>query len=449
MDNIFRKNKSIICLGFGALILRIGLTVILLQPHYNVNFDLLRYQDWGRIMYYYGAGDSYTARHLQFGTNPNNQPPGTVYIDSAMYALFQLLIHTPLSITPGLYQLLLKLPSIISDAGIGLCIYFIVLKKTKRSNALLAASLFLFNPVVIYNSAVWGQTDAVNNFLFSLSLLLLFRNKFFLSIFLYTVSLYIKLSLLALFPLLLIIYIRLLKYALTKLLFYFLISACLLFFFTLPVSDNPVLWTTQFFIHNAGGEMPYITNSTFNFWSVLFNPDSFSLVPVSTAVYYGLPLSVWAYILFGVVVIPLFIRLIKSKLFDESVVMETLYIASFAVFLFLPRMHQRYLYPVFPLFATVIGLQKKKYTEYVLLSLLNFINLYIVWHPIDFLPNFMTAIFVHSKIRWGISAFTTLLFVLLYKNIVFNKKRIFLTRYQWIRNISPALEKLRIKKRGK
>lgn len=392
-----------------------------MDPAFKINDDLMRYQDWGRIAYHYGAADTYTDNHLSFGSNPNNQPPGTVYIDLAMYSLYQSIFHPQNESTSNVYAFFLKLPNIIADIFIGGMIYYFVIRNAKRKYALLAASLFLYNPVIIYNSAVWGQTDALNNVFFFASLIFLFAKRYFLSVLMFFLSLYIKLSLLPLFPLLLVILLKKMQFNFIKVFSYIIVSIGILLLFTLPISSDPFSWLIRFFMQNVSGELQYITNYTFNFWSVIFNPDSFALVPLSSDIYFGLPLTTWAYILFATVFIPLLLYTYKQKNLNEAQVMGILFIAAFAVFLFLPRMHQRYIYPAIPLMATYIGLQRKFLLPYILLSTINFINLYVVWHPTDFLPVLFTNFIAHSKIRLGMSIVVVGLFLVIYSEILTKK----------------------------
>jgi len=396
-----------------ALCIRIFLALYLLQPGFSVNDDLLRYQDWGKIAYDHQVSDTYSSKYLTYGTNPNNQPPGTVYIDLSMYSLSQI-VHFFSPQQPDIYPFFLKLPNILADLLIGIMIYYLINKKNKKKYALFGSCLFLLNPVVIYNSAVWGQTDALNNVLFFASLVLLFSNKYFFSILLFFFSLYIKLSLLPLFPLYLLILLKKTQFNLLRSCIYVIVSMAILLLFTLPLSSTPHIWLTQFFIHNSSGELQHIVNYSFNFWSVLFNPDSFSLIPLSSDIYFGLSLATWAYILFTLTYIPLLIYTLKQKRLSDSQVLALLFIAAFATFLLLPRMHQRYIYPVIPLIATYIGIERKNIIPYILLSIVNFINLYVVWHPSDFLPVFFTNIIAHSKIRLGMSVLTVLLFIVMY-----------------------------------
>jgi Gpi18-like mannosyltransferase len=336
-----------------------------------------------------------------------------------MYSVYNALFPNQQN-SQNVYLLFLKLPNIFAEILIGVMIYFAVLVKTKKKYALMSSALFLLNPVVIYNSAVWGQTDGLNNVFFFASLILLLTNRHLLSVCIFFLSLYVKLSLLPLFPLYMLILLKKIGFNIPKAIMYIGVSSIFILLLTLPISTTPHIWLTEFFMKNSAGELQYITNYTFNFWSVLFNPDSFSLVPLSSDVYFGLPLSVWAYILFGMAYIPLFVYIWRQKKLEHSQIYAVLAIAAFAVFLLLPRMHQRYIYPALPLLAVYIGMTRKNLIPYILLSIVNFINLYVVWHPGDFLPIFFTNIIAHSKIRLSMSILTVVIFIFMYIQIIKN-----------------------------
>jgi len=94
-----------------------------------------------------------------------------------------------------------------------------------------------------------------------------------------------------------------------------------------------------------------------------------------------------AYGLFFISVLPLFYMLLKykEKLLTPKKILLLFTIVALCTFLFMPKMHERYLYPVFPLFAAYIFLETKRkvlIVIYLMLSLLHLLNLYIVWHPI-------------------------------------------------------------------
>lgn len=89
----------------------------------------------------------------------------------------------------------LRLPNFIADLLTGYLIYAMVKKYKDEKKALLASSLYLLNPSVLYNGAFWGQMDAINNALFFLGVFLFLYHKKLLSILSLFFSLYIKLTL--------------------------------------------------------------------------------------------------------------------------------------------------------------------------------------------------------------------------------------------------------------
>ena len=67
-----------------------------------------------------------------------------------------------------------------------------------------------------------------------------------------------------------------------------------------------------------------------------------------------------------------------------KVLFSTCLLISFMVFLFLTNMHERYLYPVFPTYCILLGLNSRLFNLkfYFFLSLIHLLNLYNLW----FLP---------------------------------------------------------------
>ena len=84
------------------------------------------------------------------------------------------------------YYLTLKLPSIIADLAIGIFIYRIILSITNSyKRSLFALSIYLFNPVSILLSSIWGQTDSLIAIIALLSFYLLAKKHFAASVILY------------------------------------------------------------------------------------------------------------------------------------------------------------------------------------------------------------------------------------------------------------------------
>ncbi|OGH24837.1 MAG: hypothetical protein A3B47_00035 [Candidatus Levybacteria bacterium RIFCSPLOWO2_01_FULL_39_24] len=108
----------------------------------------------------------------------------------------------------------------------------------------------------------------------------------------------------------------------------------------------------------------------------------------------------------------------KWKINKFALIFILVFFFAFLVFLFLPGMHDRYMYPVFPLLAVAIGLSKQAKTYliiYCLLSLFNLINVVYSWYPIvlDSTSTFY-HIFYGDYFGWIISVLTVLVAVWFY-----------------------------------
>lgn len=417
------------------------------------NPDLLRYRDWATISYLYNFKDPYEGKHLTFGTSPMNMPPGSLYTISLAYRVELIVASALLKIThtqPGqlhwmnseLINGFIRIPNILGDLLTGYLIYLLVKKYNDRKNALIASGLFLFNPSVFYNSSFWGQMDAVNNALFFLALFLYFNGKKFLSLGFIFLSLYVKLTLVFIAAPFLLLTFWLSKHK-KKFLLYLSGIILAILAMTIPVSSAPHVWFYNFLQKNSLGEMNNITSLAFNFWWVIFKPriiigapinafnfseNQFAGSPPSSTVYFGLPLFIWALITMGAVCLPLIkiVLKLKAKILQPDKMFLLFSLLSLLGFLFLPHMHERYLFPFFALMATAIGLTRKYLWIFISISLLNFLNVYIIWHPMLH-PALPYALINSADFQWLISLFTVIFGALLYIGIYKDLKRDSLT----------------------
>lgn len=406
------------------------------------NPDVLRYRDWATISFLYEMEDPYEGRHLTFGISPMNMPPGSLYTVYGMYRLDLIAAKIILKImhvqagslhwmNSALINGFLRIPNILGDLLTGFLIYLLVKKFNNQKNALFASGLFLFNPSVFYNSSFWGQMDAVNNALFFTALFLFFMGRRFLSFLFIFLSLYVKLSLvyLAVPFLLLVFWFEKNK---KRLILYLFGIIFLILLLTLPVSSSPHIWFYNFLQKNSLGEMNNITSLAFNVWWVIFKPaviagdpinafnfseNKFFGSPPSTTIYFGLSLFVWALILMFVVSLPLvkIVSELKTKIFKPGIMFLLLALFSLLGYLVMPHMHERYLFPFFPLMATAIGLTGKYLWTFISISILNFINVYIIWHPM--LQPALPYKLINANFEWAVSVLTVALSVALYMNI--------------------------------
>lgn len=358
--------------------------------------DLGNHTDWGNKFWEYGPKNFYFSGIWKVSWP--NQPPGTMYMwaiiskinSSIQGVLWYCNTHLPLfpsKLIPffqnNLHNALVKIPSVVTDLGIGYLIYLFIgyFKEVKKwQNKLkpeVAAMLFLFNPLVIYNSSIWGQTDSIINFLFLLAIYLyLAKNKLFLSIFFIFLSFYIKASLLIFVPLFaLMIFVReknkknIFISIILNLLFFSLISS--------PFSHGNVFaWVFSLYKDRIlGGQGNMLTGNAFNLWAVIFGID-FSKTDIGY--FWGISYKLWGISLFLVNYLYIIWNFIKKRSREYNLMF---YFALLALssFMFLTNMHERYLYPLFPYLTILTGLGLSGLYLYFGISLLHLINLFNLW----------------------------------------------------------------------
>lgn len=417
------------------LVLGIAILIRILLLFWSVplaiNGDQRRYEDWAQTTHVHGLAATYKGGYNT--TVVNNEPPGTLYIISGTYEVYILLGKMIAKLThtaPGslqfvnsyLLHLLMRLPSVFTDLGMGILAYLLVAKKKDDQRGVLAAGLIVLNPIIFYNSSVWGQTDSLNNFFFLLSLFLAFRKKYIFSILAYACSLYIKLSLLPLLP----FYFVFLFFSSQKqwkpVVIGTLLSVMIVTLATWPISPQPVSWLMTTIPAISHGELRNVTIAAFNFWWVVTcGPITcpHRLAEISDP-FLGLTFNIWGYLLFTLATLPiLYLQIKKSKqLSNPPYLFLAFSLVTIAIFHLLPQMHDRYLYPFFPLFAIAIAFSKKIKSSLILYCFLAFIymgNLIYSEYPTKF-PFFIFYQIIYSNLfRWSLSLLITIVCIIIYQ----------------------------------
>ena len=147
-----------------AILLLVGLLIRLtfayvVLPKSGFESDIGTFTAWALNLAEHGPGTFYATAGFA------DYPPGYLYVLWLVGSVGHLLAplgHTdPVSATAAL----IKLPAIIADLVVGFVLYQLVRswrapRRDARQVALLAAGLYVLNPVSWYDSAIWGQTDA-------------------------------------------------------------------------------------------------------------------------------------------------------------------------------------------------------------------------------------------------------------------------------------------------
>jgi len=371
-----------------ALLFRIVFAFVVWHPDVNSNAD------WGQRYYQYGPDKFFSGDANVWNFTWPNQPPGTIYLYAGIEKVFEgifgffwwLNVNIPLFPSNvisyfelNLYPALLQFPGILADFGIAIIIYKMLKSKEQRTKnkentAKFGALLFLLNPVIWYNSSVWGQTDSIISFLGLLSIYLLLKRRLAFSVLLFILSIYTKISLLIFLPVLLIVALKQ-KYNLFNY-FWTIVSVLLIVgVATLPFSHGePFKWLYYLYKDKVlTNQLQVITANAFNFWGGLTG-----LEWVSHDKLFG-PLSykVWGIILYTFTYIPILRSVWKRQ--DEKSVLWALALVAFSTFMLLTNMHERYLYPFFPIFTIVVAQNRKWLKFYTLVSVISLLNMYHLW----------------------------------------------------------------------
>lgn len=377
------KGKKLLYVLLGVFLLRAVLAFVVWHP------DLYNHVDWGVRFFEYGPGKFFAAETNVWSFTWPNQPPGTIYIFALMRKAFEgvfsffwwLNVTIPafpsnlmLFLETNLYPALLQLPAILADFGIAYIIYRIFKDKRKEKLGRFAALVFLLNPVIWFNSSYWGQTDAVVNFFALLAFFLLLKKKLPFAALSFAASIYIKASLLIFAPIFLVVALRQ-KYKAKQWVKALVLPAGVFGILTLPFSQGePFTWLYNLFVDKVFvQQLQIITANAFNIWAAIagIHEKSHNLI-------LG-PLSYkwWGMILYSLSYLPALYLVYKKQ--DAKSIFWALSIVAFSTFMLLTNMHERYLYPLFPVFTILVAFERRLLGLYAAISALNLLNLYNFW----------------------------------------------------------------------
>ena len=285
------------------------------------------------------------------------------------------------------FQFIFKLPSIFADVGIAYVLYRF-LEGQKAGVRLGAAAVYLLFPPALLMGAIWGQVDSLSVFFLMLSLYWISRDRPMEGAAAYVVGFVIKPQIIAALPFLALWIMRhhppawarrgqsgagapivptiWLKTAAVG----FGVMLLLIFPF---FPDGP--WNFVTHLKDSANVENYRVNSfwAYNFWGMLgfFKSDSTE--------YLGLTYQVWGIALF-VLTTASILFVMRNAEGDWALALGTA-LCLLAFYMFLTRMHERYMFPAFVPFlvACILSRSPVLWAVFVVLSLTQFLNLYQVY----------------------------------------------------------------------
>ncbi len=266
----------------------------------------------------------------------------------------------------------LKLPAILSNVLIAVSIYNLYpyfFRDKKEKLRVLATAVFLLNPAMVYESAVWGQIDLLPVVFLLFSLQLLLKKRIVWAAILFSLVFLSKQTGIVFWPIFLAWIYK--QFDLKKTLQFFLINLVTMFIFYLPFHQPSLTWLFELFQINFNFLAHSVGENTINLWGFLYDFKT-----SSDEVNFGIfSLKIWGYLLFFISMIyPVNILLKRKNTIGSFFVF--LSILSLSDYFFLTRMHERYLIPAI-VFLSLLAFYKRRYlVMLIFFSALQFINLY-------------------------------------------------------------------------
>jgi len=380
-----------------ALLFLTGLVIRLIFSVQIYSGDVNNHVAWGKDILAFGPQGVYERSFEKYGVMTPTYPPIPLFLFTFFYwlfdAVYKIAWNLNLSIKAfpsGLIWFLqdqdtlpafLKIPSILSDLGIAWLVYLFGGKLLGKKASLwpkILAGLVLFNPAFFYNSAFWGQIEAIPIFFLLASFYwLFFRKKEFLPVVFFSLALLTKQTAIIFVPLFALGYWQ--KFGLKKAFSGLLVFLLFFYLLFLPFFKQGNLLSFPFSTYwekiQSGSGSDYVTDHAFNFWVLI---SGLGKISDAKPFWLGIPFRAWGYLFFLIAMITIFGRLC----FKKGKPKDFLFAAGlipFAAFLFLTRMHERYLQPVLPFLLLLVPKNKIYSFSFFFVSCFYLFNLYHNW----------------------------------------------------------------------
>jgi Gpi18-like mannosyltransferase/predicted membrane-bound dolichyl-phosphate-mannose-protein mannosyltransferase len=155
-------------LGLVALLLAVLVAKMVAAPHFGFDTDLGTYIAWALRLADRGPADFYAPNYFC------DYPPGYLYILWLVGSVYK-----GLEIATGgaFAKLIIKMPSLVTDLLTSWLLFSLLRSRVGRRATWVVVLAYTLNPAVIFNSAIWGQTDSFFTLLLFLGVLLLLEQR--------------------------------------------------------------------------------------------------------------------------------------------------------------------------------------------------------------------------------------------------------------------------------
>ncbi|MFA6518436.1 MAG: hypothetical protein WCV93_02165 [Candidatus Shapirobacteria bacterium] len=299
---------------------------------------------------------------------------------------FEALVSPEIPFEQG-YLFTMKLLSILADMLIGVLLYSIAKKKTKKPLAW--PLVYWLSPFSWYVSSLWGQTDSLA-YLFVLTSFLLIPKNFWGSLLSLWLAVSLKPTAVLVVPLFLVIW-PMVGLKLKSFLMGAVLVTGLTLAYVIPFSakQNPLQYSMETVVKKVFYRAEFrLTTNSYNFWHIFTLDKAYN----QNQLFFGVSGKLWGLMLFAGCYF-LAIKKLKKGISQEAI-FSALFIVSAGGWLFLTNMLERYYY-----MGVVTGLiitiwNPKLFRPWLLMSLIFWLNLFRHW----WYPGFLWPV------RWALTA---------------------------------------------
>ena len=411
--HISRKKLCVyaVIIAFTAFCGRVAVST---YPGYG--YDMSTHAGWGQSAMKWGIVKSYR-RQVNRNLKPNH-PPIAITMISLAERLFRAFPRPPDPIYDRTYGMFLKLPGILADVCICLLFLFFFWKEGKPNYGLCAALIYAFHPAAIFDSAIWGQTDAIFSCFLVAGLMMMYWKKWYWAGAMCAFALFSKPQALMLAPLFAFVLLLQPKSLLKFVPMFLLMIGLMILPFVIGGTAHKVLHVFT----KSVSHFEQLSANAYNLWWGLYNggvawntPDTdiaFAFVNYRT-----LGIGIFCSIYFIIIML---LRKPLQKNESPYPLFLAASLAAYAFFLFNTQMHERYLFPLIPLFVPLLFAGWRFVILYVISSTLFIMNLLALMRLFDFVAKFYNA--HHDLGRYISIAQVITFFVMMIVTIPFVRK---------------------------
>ena len=220
---------------------------------------------------------------------------------------------------------------------------------------LISYSVVILSPIVLENSAVWGQCDSMFAFFLVLAMIFIVKERYISLCIALGMALALKLQMVFIMPFILYVYIAKIREKKFRFIYFLLIPA--VFWLTsLPhvIGGGGILDCVYIYLYQSTGQSERLYENSGCFWA-LFVPDS------KAAAAAGIQFPILLFVLITFVILAAFFVLIYIRKTDLTY-RNMVYMAFLSIFIcvyFLPHMRERYGY-IYEILAIVVCFLNRK-----------------------------------------------------------------------------------------